>query len=161
MRWQRLVPVAGSVLLLGVLAAGPAAAQPDHLHVDLSLVSCGTVKASGYHLPAGTRLDLRFIDAASGATLRQATVPTTADGSLELTATLALTNVRTIRMTVSRPGAARPFAFSEMSIPGACPLPFTGPARWPALTGTALGLLLAGALLVRAAAYRGRHRLSR
>jgi hypothetical protein len=154
MRWLRLVPVAGSVLLLVGLAAGPAAAQPDHLHVDLSLVSCGTVKATGYHLPAGTRLNLRFVDAASGATLRQATVPTGADGGLELTATLNLTKVRTIRMTVSRPGAARPFAFSEMSIPGACPLPFTGPARWPALTGIALGLLVGGALLVRASAAR-------
>ena len=160
MRWLRFAPVAGAVLLGGLLAAGPAAAQqgPDHLHVDLSLVSCGTLKASGAHLPASTRLDVRFVDAADGAVLRQATVPTAADGSFALDATMSLTGVGTVRMTVARPGAARPFAFSELTIPGACPLPFTGPARWPTLAGTALVLLLAGAMLVSATAYRGRHR---
>jgi hypothetical protein len=159
MRWLRFPPVAGAMLLLGLLAAGPAAAQqgPDHLHVDLSLVSCGTVKATGYHLPANTRLDLRFQDAATGATLRQASIPMGADGALDLSVTLPLTKVRTVRMTVSRPGAAKPFAFSEMSIPGACPLPFTGPARGPALAGTGALLLAGGTLLVAATAYRGRH----
>jgi hypothetical protein len=159
MRWLRFAPVAGAMLLGGLLA-GPAAAQqgPDHLHVDLSLVSCGTVKASGAHLPASTRLDVRFVNAANGAALRQATVPTGADGSMELDATLPLTGVRTVRMTVARPGSARPFAFSELTIPGACPLPFTGPARAPTLAGTGLVLLVGGALLMSATAYRGRHR---
>jgi hypothetical protein len=60
-------------------------------------------------------------------------------------------------MTVSRAGAAKPFAFSELTVPGNCPLPFTGPARAPALAGLALGLLAAGGLLVRVSAYRGRH----
>jgi hypothetical protein len=160
MRRLRFAPVAGAMLLGGLLAAGPAAAQqgPDHLHVDLSLVGCGTLEASGAHLPASTRLDLRFLNGADGATLRQVTVPTGADGSFELDATVPLTGVDTVRMTVARPGAARPFAFSELTIPGACPLPFTGPARWPALAGTALVLLVGGTVLVSATAYRGRHR---
>jgi hypothetical protein len=159
MRWPRFAPVAGAMLLLGLLA-GPAAAQqgPDHLHVDLSLVSCGTLKASGAHLPASTRLDLRFLNGADGATLRRATVPTGADGSFELDATLPLTGVDTVRMTVARPGAAKPFAFSELTIPGACPLPFTGPARWPTLAATALVLLVGGTMLLSATAHRGRHR---
>jgi hypothetical protein len=146
-------------MLLGLLA-GPAAAQqgPDHLHVDLSLVSCGTLKASGAHLPRSTRLDLGFVNAANGVVLRRATVPTGADGSLALDAVLPLEGVRTVRMTVSRSGASRPFAFSELGIPGACPLPFTGPARAPATATSALALLLGGALLVSATAYRGRHR---
>jgi hypothetical protein len=44
-----------------------------------------------------------------------------------------------------------------MSIPGECPLPFTGPARWPTLAGAALLLLGAGLALVRMSAYRGQH----
>jgi hypothetical protein len=159
MRRRRFVPVAGVMVLVGLLA-GPAAAQggPDHLHVDLSLVGCGTVKVSGAHLPRSTRLDLRFVNPATGATLRQATVATGADGSLALDAVLPLEGVRTVRMTVSRSGATRPFAFSELGIPGACPLPFTGPARAPALAGSALALLVGGVLLVSATASRGRHR---
>jgi hypothetical protein len=158
MRWLRFAPVAGAVLLLGLLGAGPAAAQPDHLHLDLALVGCGTVKASGYKLPAGARLDLRVVNAANGAVLHTATPTTAKDGSLTLTVKVSLTGVRTLRVTVARPGAAKPFAFSELSIPGECPLPFTGPARAPALTAFGLGLLGAGAMLVAASGYRGRHR---
>jgi hypothetical protein len=157
MRWLRFGPVAGAVLLLGLLGAGPAAAQPDHLHLDLALVGCGTVKATGYKLPAAARLDLRVVNAANGAVLHTATPTTAKDGSLTLTATVPLTGVRTLRVTVARPGAAKAFAFSELSIPGECPLPFTGSARAPALTALSVGLLVAGAALVAAAAYRGRH----
>jgi hypothetical protein len=158
-RWLRLAPVAAAVLLLGLLGAGPAAAQqgPDHLHVDLSLVGCGTLQATGFKLPESSRLDLRFQNAATGATLQRSTVRTNADGSLALNAKVPLTGVRTVRLTVSRPGAAKPFAFSEMTIAGVCPLPFTGPARTPALAGLALGLLAAGGLLVAVTVYRGRH----
>ena len=52
MRWLRFPPVAAAVLLLGLLGAGPAAAQPDHLHADLSLVACDTLQATGFELPA-------------------------------------------------------------------------------------------------------------
>ena len=157
MRRLRLPSVAGVVLLLGLLGAVPAAAQPDHLHVDLSLVGCGTLQATGFKLPESSRLDLRFQNAATGATLQRSTVRTDADGSLALNAKVPLTGVRTVRLTVSRPGAAKPFAFSEMTIAGVCPLPFTGPARTPALAGLALGLLAAGGLLVAVTVYRGRH----
>jgi hypothetical protein len=158
-RWLRLVPVAGAVLLAGLLGAGPAAAQqgPDHLHVDLDLVACGTVQATGFKLPESARLQLRFEDVANGAVLHQQTVTTDADGTLVLKAKVPLTGVHDVRMTVSRAGAAKPFAFSELTVLGNCPLPFTGPARAPALAGLALGLLAAGGLLVRVSAYRGRH----
>jgi hypothetical protein len=158
-RWLRVPPVAAAVLLLGLLGAGPAAAQqgPDHLHVDLSLVGCGTLQASAFKLPPSARLDLRFVNASTGATLHRSTVTSAADGTLALNAKVPLTGVDAIRMTVSRTGAAKPFAFSELTIPGACPLPFTGPARAPTLAGLALGLLAAGALLVGVSAYRGRH----
>ena len=161
MRWLRFSPVAGAVLLLGLLGAGPAAAQPDHLHADLSLVSCGTLQATGFELPKSTRLDLRFENAANGALLHQAAVTTDAEGSLALKAKVPLTGVRSVRMEVAQPGAAKPFAFSELTIAGPCPLPFTGPARAPALTGLALCLLVAGSVLVRMSAYRGRHRAAR
>ena len=69
MRWLRFPPVTAAVLLLGLLGAGPAAAQPDHLHADLSLVACDTLEATGFELPAGTKLDLRFENAANGAAL--------------------------------------------------------------------------------------------
>ena len=82
MRWLRFSPVAGVVLVLGVLGAGPAAAQPDHLHADLSLVGCGTLQATGFELPKHTRLDLRFENAANGALLHKAAITTDADGSM-------------------------------------------------------------------------------
>ena len=155
MPWLRFPPVAVAALLLGIVCAGPAAAQPDHLHLDLSLVGCGQLKATAFELPKSATLDLRFLNAANDKVLHQATPTTAKDGSLELTAKLDLTGVRTVRLAVSRPGTGKPFAFSEMSIPGECPLPFTGPTRWPALAGTALVLIAAGLALVRVAAHRG------
>jgi hypothetical protein len=154
MRWRRFPPVAVAALLLGLVWAGPAAAQPDHLHLDLSLVGCGQLKATAFELPASSELDLRFLNAANDRVLHQAAPTTGKDGSLELTAKVDLTGVRTVRLTVSRPGD-KPFAFSEMSIPGECPLPFTGPTRWPTLAGTALVLIAAGLALVRVSAHRG------
>jgi hypothetical protein len=156
MRWLRFPPVAVAALLLGLVCAGPAVAQPDHLHLDLSLVGCGQLKANAYELPASAKLDLRFLNAANDRVLHQATPTTGKDGSLELTAKVDLTGVRTVRLTASRPGE-KPFAFSEMSIPGECPLPFTGPTRWPTLAGTALVLIAAGLALVRVSASRSHH----
>jgi hypothetical protein len=155
MRWLRFPPVAVAALLLGLVCAGPAAAQPDHLHLDLSLVGCGQLKATAFELPKSAKLDLRFLNAANDKVLHQATPTTAKDGSLELTAKVDLTGVRTVRLAVSRPGAGKPFAFSEMSIPGECPLPFTGPTRWPGLAGTALVLIAAGLALVWVSAHRG------
>jgi hypothetical protein len=159
MRRLRFPLVASAALLLGVLGAGPAAAQPDHLHLDLTLVACGTVQATGFHLPESAELDVRVQDGASGRTLKRTTVTTDKDGALVLKAAgVPLQGVRTVRVSLARPGAAKPFAFSELSISGACPLPFTGPARAPAMTALGLCLLVAGAALLRASAYRGRHR---
>ena len=157
MRWPRVPPVVGAVLLLGLLGAGPAIAQPDHLHLDLALVGCGTVQATGWEMPKSSKIDVSVVNAANGATLHKATVATGADGALTLKAKVDLVGVRTLRMSVAQPGA-KPFAFSEMTIPGECPLPFTGPERGPALTGVALAMILAGAVLVGMTAYRGRHR---
>ena len=164
MRRFRVSAVAGAVLLLGLLSAGPAAAQQggrDHLHVDLALVSCGTLEASGSKLPAATKLDVRFVDAATDRTLHQVAKATDADGALEFSAKVPLGGVDTVRMTVARPGAGKPYAFSELTIPGTCPLPFTGPARAPTLAAVALFLILLGSMLVGASAYRGRHRAGR
>jgi hypothetical protein len=164
MRWFRVSPVAGAMLLLlGLLGASPAAAQQgrDHLHVDLALVGCGTLEASGSKLPAGSKLDVRFVNASTDGTLHKLTATTAADGSLTLSAKVPLEGVDTVRMTVARPGADKPFAFSELTIPGICPLPFTGPARWPTLAGLALCLILLGSMLVGVSAYRGRHRAGR
>jgi hypothetical protein len=158
MRWLRVPPVAGAVLLLGLLGAGPAAAQPDHFHLDLSLVSCGTLQATAFELPPATRIDVRFVNAGNGATLHRASPTTDADGALVVKARVELAGVDTVRMTVARPGESKAFAFSEMTIPGECPLPFTGPSRWPALGALALGLLAAGSVLLGMTAYRGRHR---
>jgi hypothetical protein len=157
MRWLRFPPVAVAALLLGLAWAGPAAAQPDHLHLDLSLVGCGELKANAYELPKSAKLDLQFLNAANDRVLHQATPTTAKDGSLELTAKVDLTGVRTVRLTASRPGEDKPFAFSELSIPGECPLPFTGPTRWPTRAGTALVLIAAGLALMRLSAYRGQH----
>jgi hypothetical protein len=154
MRWLRFPTVAVAALLLGLLGAGPAAAQPDHLHLDLALVGCGELKATGFELPAGAKLDVRFVNAANDRALHEATATPAKDGSLELTAKVSLTGVRTVRLEVARPGADKPFAFSEMSIPGECPLPFTGPPRWPTLAALALGLMAVGFTLLRMPASR-------
>jgi hypothetical protein len=159
MRWLRFPPVVGAVVLLGLALAGPAAAQPDHLHLDLALVGCGKLKVNGYKLPAATRLEVAFQNTAGGATMRRVEASTGKDGSLTVDATLPLTGVHGVRVTVARPGAAKPFVFSELTIPGACPLPFTGPARAPLLAGLGLSLLAAGGMLV--AASRGRRRAGR
>jgi hypothetical protein len=98
---------------------------------------------------------------ATGSTLRQATTMTGTDGTFTLSAKVPLTGVRTVRMTVTRSGADKPFAFSELTIPGECPLPSTGPARWPTLARLALCLILVGSMLVGVAARRGRHRAGR
>jgi hypothetical protein len=162
MRWLRFPLVVGPAVLLGLALAGPAVAQPDHLHLDLALVGCGHVKVSGYKLPAATRLEVTFHNSASGATMRQVVTTTAKDGSLSLDATLPLTGVHGVRVTVARPGAAKPFVFSELTIPGECPLPFTGgPARAPLLAGLGLSLLAAGVMLVAASLDRGRHRAGR
>jgi hypothetical protein len=162
MRRLRLPLVASAALLLGLLGAGPAAAQPDHLHLDLTLVACGTVQATGFHLPESARLDVRVQDAATGRTLKRTTATTDKDGSLVLkTAGLPLQGVHDVRVSLLRPGAAKPFAFSELTISGECPLPFTGPAQAPAMTALGLCLLVAGAALLRVSAYRGRHRAGR
>ena len=161
MRRLRLPAVTGVVLLLGSLGAGPAAAQPDHLHADLSLVGCGTLQATGFELPASSRLDLRFENTSTGATLHNQTVTTNADGSIAVKVKVPLDGVQSVRMELARPGVAKPFAFSEMTIAGPCPLPFTGPARAPALLGLGLVLLVAGSVLVGMSAYRGRHRAAR
>ena len=161
MRRLRLLSVAGVVLLVGLVGAAPAAAQPDHLHVDLSLVGCGVLQATGFDLPASSKLDIRVENAATGAALHTAAVTTKADGSLVVKVKVPLTGVKSVRMEVARPGAAKPFAFSEMTLAGPCPLPFTGPARAPALLGLALAMLAAGSVLVRMSAYRGRHRAAR
>jgi hypothetical protein len=161
MRWLRFPPVVGAVVLLGLALAGPAAAQPDHLHLDLALVGCGNLKVSGYELPAATRLEVAFQNTASGATMRRVEASTGKDGSLSLDATLPLTGVRGVRVTVARPGAAKPFVFSELTIPGECPLPFTGPAHAPLLAGLGLSLLAAGGMLVAASRDRGRRRAGR
>ena len=161
MRRLRLPSVAGVMLLLGLLGAAPAAAQPDHLHADLSLVGCGTVQATGFDLPASTKLDLWFENATTGAALHTAAVTTKADGSLVVKAKVLLTGVKSVRLELARPGEAKPFVFSEMTLAGPCPLPFTGPARAPALLGLALAMLVAGSALVRMSAYRGGHRAAR
>jgi hypothetical protein len=161
MRWLRFPPALGAVVLVGLALAGPAAAQPDHLHLDLALVGCGNVKVSGFELPASTRLDVRFQNVASGAILQRVTATTGRDGSLSLDAKLPLTGVRTLRAAVARPGAAKPFVFSELSVSGECPLPFTGPARAPALAGLGLSLIVAGTMLVGVSVHRGRHRARR
>jgi hypothetical protein len=157
-RWLSFAPLAGAVLALGLLGAGPAAAQqgPDHLHVDLSLVGCGTLQASAFKLPPSSKLDLHFVNASSGVTLHKETLTSGADGTLTLKVKVPLTGVNTVRLIVAKSGA-KPFAFSELTIAGECPLPFTGPARAPGLAGLALVLIVAGGVLVSVTAYRGRH----
>ena len=128
--------------------SAPALPPPSRTtSTSTSLVACGTVQATGWEMPKDAKLDVRIQNAANDATLHKATVTTNGEGALALKTKVDLVGVRT-GADVGRRGRRQAVRLLEMTIPGECPLPFTGPARAPALTGLAVGLILAGTALV-------------
>jgi hypothetical protein len=158
-RWLRSPPVAAAMLLVGLLGAGPAAARqgPDHLHVDLSLVGCGTLQASGFKLPESARLELRFVNAATGAT------PAHLDRQLGRRRHHRPRRQGAAHRSLHRPHdrhlsrGGQAVRLLRADHPRRLPAAVhrAGPGAHPA--GLALGLLVAGGLLVAVTAYRGRH----
>ena len=158
MRRLRTLLLPDVTLALLLAPAGlPAAAQgPDHLHLDVRHVDCGRLEVSGFHLPGGSQLDLRYVDAGTSRVLHQASARTSPTGRLVTGARVSLNGVETVRVLVSRSGSARSFAFGEQTIAERCRLPFTGPRSGPlAVLGAAS--ILAGLMLLAGVASRGRH----
>jgi hypothetical protein len=64
--------------------------------------------------------------------------------------------MRRVRAVI-RAGGTRPLAWTEQSVPSACPLATTGPNRSLPLVGVGLSSVTLGVLLLIAFSYQGRH----
>jgi hypothetical protein len=150
---MRRIALVGLVTL-ALLAAEPAAGS---MYIGLEDLTCGGVTVDGTGLPQSTQLDVALVDPASKLTIQQGTPTTSASGSFSWTARVSLSGKRAIRAVVSQPGRDRPLAWTQQSIPRACPLAMTGVARPLPLVGVGASSFTLGVLLLLAFAYRGRH----
>jgi hypothetical protein len=152
-RWRRATPGAVLVILALLVAPGPASAMT---YVGLHDLTCDGVTTEGTGLPAGTRLDVALVDPVSKRTLVRGQPTTSAAGAFEWRARVSFSGMRRVRAVIRRPGAA-PLAWTEQSLPAACPLARTGPDRTLPLVGVGLSSLTLGVLLLVAFSYQGRH----
>ncbi len=142
-----------AILVVCVLPTA-AAAQTT---VGVRALDCRAVAAHGAGLPARTKLTLTVRDPATGRVLGQADATTDVAGAFSATLGLSLSGLRSVRLVVATPGAARPLAWSEQTTRDACPLARTGvPSQALPLAGVGLSSAALGVLLVAAVARRGR-----
>jgi hypothetical protein len=153
-RPMRRVMLVGLVMLALLAAAGPAAGT---MYVGLEGLTCGSVTVDGTGLPKGTRLQVALVDPASGQTLARGTPTTSAAGAFRWPVQVSLSGRRAVRAVIIQPGASRPVAWAQQSLPQACPLAMTGPPRALPLVGVGASAFALGVLLLAAFAYRGRH----
>ena len=153
MRWRRAATVGLTAFAL-LAVARPAAAVT---YVGLHDLTCDGATTEGTGLPERTGLDVALVDPASERTLSSDRVTTSASGTFEWRADVALSGMRRVRAVVRRPGQATPLAWVEHSLARACPLASTGPDRTLPLIGVGLSSFTLGVLLLVAFAYQGRH----
>lgn len=153
---RRLTLLGAGTALLVMLVAGPSSADTA---IQITGMTCSTLKATGTDLPANASLDLSIVNQANGQVLRNLTAATDAKGSFQVAAKVPTAGVEDIRLLVARPDGARiGFADHAMAAGHAmCPLPNTGPGHELALSAIAAGMLALGAALLRAQAYRPAH----
>jgi hypothetical protein len=152
-RWQRAAATAGFAVLALLAVPGPAASAT---YVGLRGLTCEGVTTVGTGLPAGTRLDVALVDPGSRRTLARGTPTTSAAGAFQWRAQISLSGMRRVRAVI-RAAGARPLAWTEQSVPSACPLATTGPNRTLPLAGVGLSSVTLGVLLLVAFSYQGRH----
>jgi hypothetical protein len=153
MRWRRAATIGLATLALAAVAR-PAAAVT---YVGLHDLTCQGATTEGTGMPERARLEVALVDPASDRTLTRGRVTTSASGTFEWRARVALSGMREVRAVVNRPGQATPIAWVEHSLARACPLASTGPNRTLPLVGVGLSSFTLGLLLLAAFAHRGRH----
>jgi hypothetical protein len=152
-RWRRVAATAALAIIALLAAPGPATAMT---YVGLRGLTCGGVTTVGTGLPADTRLDVAVVDPASRRTLARGQPTTSTDGAFQWRAQISLSGMRRVRAVI-RAGGTRPLAWTEQSVPSACPLATTGPNRTLPLVGVGLSSVTLGMLLLLAFSYQGRH----
>jgi hypothetical protein len=153
MRWRR----AATIALTGVAALALARPAAAITYVGLHDLTCEGATTEGTGMPTRAALEVALVDPASDRVLSRGRVTTSASGTFEWRAQVALSGMREVRAAVHRPGQARPLAWVEHSLARACPLARTGPNRTLPLVGVGLSSFALGLLLLAAFAYPGRH----
>jgi hypothetical protein len=153
---RRLTLLGAGTALLVMLVASPSAADTA---VQITGMTCSTLKATGSDLPANANLDLSIVDQDNGQVLRNLTAATDAKGSFQVAAKVPTVGIQDIRLLVTeRNGTRIGFADHAMAAGHAmCPLPSTGPGHELLQLGMAAALLALGAALLRSQAYRPTH----
>jgi hypothetical protein len=153
---RRLTLLGAGTALLVVLVAGPSSAESA---IQITGMTCSTLKATGTDLPANAKLDLSIVNQGNGQVLRNLTTATDAKGSFQVAARVPTVGVEDIRLLVAGPGGAEiGFADHTMAAGRAmCPLPSTGPGHERLQVTAAAVLVALGAALLRAQAYRPTH----
>ena len=151
MRQWRKVAATAALAIIALLA--PATAMT---YVGLRGLTCDGVTTVGTGLPADTRLDVAVVDPASRRTLARGQPTTSTDGAFQWRAQISLSGMRRVRAVIRADGT-RPLAWTEQSVPSACPLATTGPNRTLPLVGVGLSSVTLGMLLLLAFSYQGRH----
>jgi hypothetical protein len=152
-RWRRVAATVGLVIVALLAAPAPTIAMT---YVGLRGLTCDGVTTVGTGLPAGTRLDVAVVDPASERTLARGQPTTSGAGAFQWRAQVSLSGMRRVRAVI-RAGGTRPLAWTEQSLPSACPLATTGPNRTLPLVGVGLSSFTLGVLLLIAFSYQGRH----
>jgi hypothetical protein len=149
---------AATVGLAALLLAALARPAVGVTYIGLHDLTCEGATTEGTGLPARTSLAVALVDPASKRTLTRGRVTTSASGTFEWRAKVALSGMRKVGAVVTRPGQQAPLAWVEHSLARACPLASTGPDRTLPLVGVGVSSFTLGMLLLVAFAYRGRHR---
>jgi len=152
-RWRRAAATVGLAVLAALAVPGPASAMT---YVGLQGLTCDGVTTVGTGLPADTRLEVAVVDPASRRTLARGQPTTSAAGAFQWRAQVSLSGMRRVRAVI-RAGGTTPLAWTEQSLPSACPLATTGPNRTLPLAGVGLSSVTLGMLLLIAFSYQGRH----
>jgi hypothetical protein len=155
-RWlRRFLVVTGA---LAVLCSAPAAAaSADEMYLGLRSVTCSGLTVAGNGLPANTRVSVSLVDTVHKRQLDRRALSTSASGAFTWKARVSLSGLRSVRAVVSRAGATSPIAWTDHTVPTACPLVYTGAGRAAPLVGLGFVSLAVGLAMVTAFAYRGRH----
>lgn len=153
---RRLTLLGAGTALLVMLLSVPASADTA---IQITGMTCSTLKATGSQLPRNSTLDLVILDQDNNRVLDALTTTTSAAGGFSIADKIPTNGVMSIRLIVKGPNGARiGFADHQMEAGHAmCPLPYTGPGHATVLLAFGAAVLVLGAALLRTQSYRGTH----
>ncbi len=153
---RRLTLLGAGTALLVMLLAAPASADTA---IQITGMTCSTLKATGTKLPPNSKLDLMVLDQDDNRVLDTLTTTSNAAGSFTIADKIPTNGVMSIRLVVNGPNGARiGFADHQMAAGHEmCPLPYTGPGHATLLLAFGAALLALGAALLRTQSYRATH----